>query len=219
MARIRAALGRSPSAAPVPPPSVPAVDESIVRVASKGADLLDLFARQAAATGMVVHRTLAAAAPSLIADLLRRAGAGRVAVADSLTLQTLGITAAVQRENLELVNWRGASGLEPLYDADAGITDVQAAIAETGSLVCCSGAQRARGLSLAPPIHIAIVRRSDILADLLDYLGPGEPRQSTPAPSNTVLITGPSKTADIEGILVTGVHGPREVHVVLVENA
>ena len=67
-----------------------------------------------------------------------------------------------------------------------------------------------------PPVHIAIVRAAQIVPDMLDLWPPGVPAPSMPA--SLVLVTGPSKTADIEGILITGVHGPREVRVIVVES-
>ncbi len=87
------------------------------------------------------------------------------------------------------------------------------AVAETGTVVCTSGPQSARGSSLLPPIHIALVSEAQLVADLFDLfprLAAGE------LPANVNLITGPSKTADIEGVLVTGMHGPGAVHLVLV---
>ena len=120
---------------------------------------------------------------------------------------------------MEFVPWGNVPTFEPLYRVDAGVTDVQAAIAETGTLVCWSGPGRGRGLSLVPPVHIAVVRRSDIVPDLIDYLARHAQHGPEALPSSIVFITGPSKTADIEGVLITGVHGPREVHILLVDDA
>ncbi|MEW6250655.1 MAG: lactate utilization protein [Planctomycetota bacterium] len=118
-----------------------------------------------------------------------------------------------------------------LFAVEASLTGVRLAVAETGSLVCCSGPAAARGASLIPPVHIALLAATQIVPDLFDAfaaLGAGE---STPAtvpsglssgtpdlPANLNFITGPSKTADIEGVLVTGVHGPGQVHVLVVES-
>jgi L-lactate utilization protein LutC len=123
------------------------------------------------------------------------------------------------REPIERAVGAGVTWLDPntgddaMFSADVGITSAAAAIAETGSLVCTSGPDCWRGLSLIPPIHVAVIRADQILPDLLDWFsGPPEP-----LPANITLISGPSKTADIEGILITGVHGPGEVHVVVVD--
>ena len=97
---------------------------------------------------------------------------------------------------------------------DVGITSADYALADTGTLVMLSSPQEARMISLLPPAHIAIVPRGRILTGLdeLFSLLPN-PAEST---SSMVLITGPSRTADIEQILVRGVHGPGLLSVVVV---
>lgn len=97
---------------------------------------------------------------------------------------------------------------------DVGITSADYALADTGTLVMLSSPQEARMISLLPPAHIAVVPRARILTGLdeLFSLLPN-PAEST---SSLVLITGPSRTADIEQILVRGVHGPGVLTVVVV---
>ena len=101
--------------------------------------------------------------------------------------------------------------------ADVGITSADYALAETGTLVMLSSADEARLISLLPPVHIAIFPRSRLLANL-DELLAAIPKPADRS-SSLVLITGPSRTADIEQILIRGVHGPGELHAVIVENA
>jgi L-lactate utilization protein LutC len=107
---------------------------------------------------------------------------------------------------------------DALFAADLGISGVAYLVAETGSVVVASRPDEPRSLSLLPPVHIAVANRDQLVADLFDLfaaLGPGG--GTAPAmPSCLTLITGPSKTGDIEMKLVTGVHGPGELHVVLV---
>jgi L-lactate utilization protein LutC len=100
--------------------------------------------------------------------------------------------------------------------ADVGITSVDFAIAETGTLVVCSKMGQERLASLAPPVQIAIVERSQIVPDLMDVFD-GFGADAVNLPSNLVLITGPSKTGDIELQLTTGVHGPGHVHVLVAD--
>jgi len=97
---------------------------------------------------------------------------------------------------------------------DVGITSADYALADTGTLVMLSSPREARMISLLPPAHIAVVPRARILTGLdeLFSLLPN-PAEST---SSMVLITGPSRTADIEQILVRGVHGPGVFSVVVV---
>ncbi len=96
-----------------------------------------------------------------------------------------------------------------------GITGALAGIAETGSLVIPGGAGQPLTASLVPEIHLAILRASDILPSLETAIRLPEVA-STPS---TVLVTGPSRTADIEMTLTVGVHGPKELHIFVVEDA
>jgi L-lactate dehydrogenase complex protein LldG len=98
--------------------------------------------------------------------------------------------------------------------ADVGITSADYALADTGTIVLLSSMEEARMISLLPPAHIAIVPKDRILSGL-DELLMRVPRPSEIA-SSMVLITGPSRTGDIEQILVRGVHGPGEIHVVVI---
>jgi L-lactate dehydrogenase complex protein LldG len=105
------------------------------------------------------------------------------------------------------------SGADGIYEADAGLSEAGAAVAETGSIVCRAGVGEARGISLVPQLHLAIVRKRVIVADMLDCVRLG---WAAPPPSALVMVTGPSKTADIEGVLVRGVHGPGRVVILMV---
>jgi L-lactate utilization protein LutC len=98
--------------------------------------------------------------------------------------------------------------------ADVGITSADYALADTGTLVMLSSPAEARLISLLPPVHIAVLPKQRILSGL-DELFTILPLPAE-ATSSMVLITGPSRTADIEQILVRGVHGPGEIHVVVV---
>jgi L-lactate utilization protein LutC len=98
--------------------------------------------------------------------------------------------------------------------ADVGITSADYALADTGSLVMISSPHEARLVSQLSPAHIAVVPRDRILTGL-DELFSVLPDPAA-ATSSMVLITGPSRTADIEQILVRGVHGPGQITVVVV---
>src|SRR5262249_37754275 len=105
---------------------------------------------------------------------------------------------------------------DTLFAADIGISGVAYLIAETGSVVAATAADEPRALTLLPPVHIAVADRSQLLPDLFDLFKHFASQQSPAAlPSCLTIITGPSKTGDIELKLVTGVHGPGELHVVL----
>jgi L-lactate dehydrogenase complex protein LldG len=98
-----------------------------------------------------------------------------------------------------------------------GVSSVDAAIASTGSLVIKSGVGKSRAVSLLPEVHIAIVQRSQIYLTFEDWIA--EVRRTGieifRKSSNVVVISGPSRTADIAMELVMGMHGPKELHIIL----
>ena len=94
-----------------------------------------------------------------------------------------------------------------------GLTSCAGAIAETGTLVLTNGPGRPLTASLLPEVHIAVVRVRQIVRTLEEALRLPDVTQC----SSTVLISGPSRTADIEMTLTIGVHGPKELHVYVVE--
>jgi L-lactate dehydrogenase complex protein LldG len=113
-----------------------------------------------------------------------------------------------------------APRLQPVARPPVFFPGADAGIAESGTLVLRSGAGRGRLASLLAPVHIAVLRSAQIvrglgaaLALLQSRYGPDVFADS----SNLTLITGPSRTGDIELTLTLGVHGPREIHVVLIE--
>ncbi|HEY3246595.1 MAG TPA: lactate utilization protein C [Phycisphaerae bacterium] len=211
MRRVREALGRVETPATVEP--TPMVDESLVRLADPNDDLRTLFSRRAVDVGIQVHDTTAARLIDSVSEVLGRLGVRSIVASLDAAPYAPDLMQRLQRDGIDAIAWQSAPGFEAYYRADAGLTRVEAALAESGTLVCSAGPEHGRGLSLVPPIHIAIVHRSEIVPDMIDYWTRIDPCD---LPSSVVFIAGPSKTADIEGILITGVHGPREVHVVLV---
>jgi L-lactate dehydrogenase complex protein LldG len=104
-----------------------------------------------------------------------------------------------------------------LFDCDLGITSAQGAVAETGTLVLESEAERHRLVSLVPPIHVAIIEASqirDTLGEVLQSIGGlGKDEMSR----TVTFTTGPSRTSDIELTLAIGVHGPGELYVIVIQ--
>ncbi len=94
-------------------------------------------------------------------------------------------------------------------DVKVGITGATSAIAETGTLVIASGTGKPLTASLLPEIHIAVIKSSQIVQTLEEAMTLSEMKSA----SAIVLVSGPSRTADIEMTLTIGVHGPRELHV------
>ena len=100
-----------------------------------------------------------------------------------------------------------------------GVTGVTAALAATGSVIVESGPGRNRGASLLPDRHIVLMRAEQLLPDLESWQ---ESQKAGGYPaftksSNSAIISGPSKTADIAHQLVKGAHGPRELHIMIVD--
>jgi L-lactate utilization protein LutC len=107
-------------------------------------------------------------------------------------------------------------GRAQLFAAYLGISGVNYLIAETGTVVLLTEPDQPRSLSLLPPVHIALAERNQLVPDLFDLFESELRKGRTDLPSCVSLITGPSKTGDIELRLVTGVHGPGEIHVILI---
>lgn len=202
--KIRTALGRSEGQ------PAPALPPPLIRLPEVSVD--EKVARFSQALTALNGKTYLAATPE---DAVRYAGEvvnGRPAVASnssflgdcgigSLATVVTGVTSRTELREL-------------CANAAVGISSADFALADTGSLVLFSSAEEARMISLLPPCHVAIIPRERILSSLDDLFS------NTPFPaersSSMVLITGPSRTADIEQFLVRGVHGPGEVHVVIV---
>jgi L-lactate utilization protein LutC len=144
-----------------------------------------------------------------------RAGRAEVEEVVAAHLRTIGARRIVCWS--ERVKLDGFERCEPA-DADCGITDAEWGIASTGTLVLPMTAAAPRSASLLPGIHLAILNADRILSDepaALLHIGETYMKQKD-RPSSVVLVTGPSRTADIELNLVLGVHGPKELHIVVV---
>ncbi len=230
---VRTALGRQ-SGPPAEPYDVlmqelPEIEEQAQsvrqRIAQERAELLDKLAETAGLRGWNVQRCDGVEeALDYVSWLVRSLGATSVARSEQPVFDTMPVDAAVA----------AAGGLcwPAVYDGPAsrnevrqrlaesgmGITGADYAIAETGSVVVLPRQGLSRLVSVVPPVHVAIVRPSDVVGTLddlftlrrLEYAGNGGEMGSY-----LNFITGPSRTADIEQTIVVGVHGPREVHMVL----
>ena len=105
---------------------------------------------------------------------------------------------------------------ETVFNVDAGITSAVGAIAETGALILWPSEKEPRLMSIVPSIHIAVLKADTIHNTLLEAMQ--KENWSEKMPTNVVLVSGPSKTADIEMTLAFGVHGPKELIVLIVED-
>ncbi|MGD8457960.1 MAG: lactate utilization protein [Anaerolineales bacterium] len=99
-------------------------------------------------------------------------------------------------------------------EADVGLTGADAALAETGSVILKMNARRSRLVSLLPPVHIVLLPISKIVPDIFSWIA----ERDVDMPSQLIIISGPSKTADIEQTLVVGVHGPKRFIVIVYDD-
>jgi L-lactate dehydrogenase complex protein LldG len=106
---------------------------------------------------------------------------------------------------------------DDLAGCDISITTCECLIARTGSIVMSAAQQKGRTASVYAPIHICIAYISQLVYDVKDGLQLIKEKYAGNTPSLITFATGPSRTADIEKTLVTGVHGPKEVYLFLVE--
>jgi L-lactate utilization protein LutC len=182
-----------------------------------------LLAEWQAVGGRGARVTGAVAAREHLAGLLASWQIRRVLHWGHPLLDRLEIPETCVAAGAQVKNWAELASEPPdrrwpdAFAADLGITSVDFAIAETGSLALFSQPSQGRVVSLLPPRALAIVEPGQILPDLFDLFTQLESRKAE-LPSNMVLVTGPSKTGDIELKLTTGVHGPGEVYLMVVES-
>ncbi|OJF12213.1 LutC/YkgG family protein [Couchioplanes caeruleus] len=167
---------------------VPEVPRAYRPAGSAAADL-DLLVDRLVDYKAVVHRG------SDVAAVVAALGPGRIVVPPGIDRSWLPA---------------GARVVEDEHDADAVLTAAAVAIAETGTIVLDGSAdQGRRALSLLPDLHICVVRPDQVVATVPDGLARLDPARPL------TWISGPSATSDIELNRVEGVHGPRNLHVVL----
>jgi L-lactate dehydrogenase complex protein LldG len=114
--------------------------------------------------------------------------------------------------NRDIKEWKSAL----FDDIDAGITHCRAGIADTATIVLWPDIFEPRSLSLVPPCHIALIKRSTIVSNFSELMITQTWQNNMP--TNIVLVSGPSKTADIQQTLAYGAHGPSQLVVILIED-
>ena len=164
-----------------------------------------------------VHRTSEASWPADLIKILKAKEASRLAYAPT-TSHGKRMRDAMSHGGIELIPYE--SEIEQwksrlFEEIDASLTGCRGAIAETGSLILWPDEVEPRLLSLVPPIHCVLLPASSIyttFADALDQQG-----WAQGMPTNALLISGPSKSADIAQVLAYGVHGPKSLVVLVIQ--
>lgn len=205
LSAVRRALGRSgPLSAP---PAPPAIDEHIARLVYSEIGLPELFQKRASDMKMYVELTRVDDLLGKIADFLREKNCKSVMLSDTPILLRLNVCDFLNQNGFAARQWSQLTA-DDTYDVDAGITEADYAVAETGTLVIRHRPEHGRLLSLTPFVHVAVIEPKIIVPDLLDLF---QKLASDGVGSGVTMISGPSKTADIEMNTVTGVHGPNVV--------
>jgi L-lactate dehydrogenase complex protein LldG len=166
-----------------------------------------------------VHRTTTAAWPTLLMQLAAQKGAKDICYApDTVAGKALEEANGENQVNLRAYDEDIEGWKEELYEeVDASVTEAMAGIAHTGSLVLWPTPKEPRLMSLVPPIHFAVISADKLYNSFYELMRVQDWRH--PMPTNALLISGPSKTADIEQMLVFGVHGPKQLVVLLLEDS
>ncbi|HEY3365399.1 MAG TPA: lactate utilization protein [Symbiobacteriaceae bacterium] len=186
--------------------------------------LADRFAAELDLLKASVYRAGSAGeVAGIVISILQAAGLkGSVVRWADPTLEGLGLDEALTAGGYEVVPFTpGAEGLvQTAEQSVAGITGVDLAIAESGTIVLGShrwgdakAAGRGRVVSLLPPVHIALVRKEQLVYSSADFFR--KLSASGPLPSQVIFASGPSRSADIENDLSIGVHGPGQEHVIV----
>jgi L-lactate dehydrogenase complex protein LldG len=169
-----------------------------------------LFLEEAQKASCVVHeaKTPEAGIEAILAIVEQETA---ISSWDPVHIPLPGLAEALYKANIKRVGEDAA--------VRVGLTGVDAALAATGSIVIASGSGRYRGASLLPPVHIAVMEAGQIMPDLESWWAAQRAAglEKTRQHSNVVIITGPSRTADIAMQPVMGMHGPQEVHLVVLD--
>lgn len=172
--------------------------------------LLNHFVEQARSLESVVH--LPASQGEAIQVFLSLLGEERKLMSWAFEHIPLpGLEGAFQKHEIQIITGRDPS-------VRIGLTSADAALAATGSLVLLSGRGKPRLASLLPPKHIAIIHQQQLLADLETWVAllRREGLKSFQQAASAMIISGPSRTADIAMQLTLGMHGPKDVHIILI---
>jgi L-lactate dehydrogenase complex protein LldG len=189
------------------PPVPPAIEEPIARLVYSDIGLVKLFHKRATGMKMLVEMVHVEDVLEKTATFLRERKCKSVMLSDTPLIQRLGVCDHLARAGFAAHHWKDMTA-DQAYDIDAGVTDADYAVAETGTLAIRHRPEHGRLLSLVPFVHVAIIEPRILVPDLIDLF---ERLKAEGTGSGVTLISGPSKTADIEMNTVTGVHGPNVV--------
>jgi len=196
--KLRAALGRQPGA---PVAAIPPTGRIAPRqAAAPEAELAQLLTEIGKLSGVTRRLASREEFRDALAELVRAEAVKRATCWTTPELEAWGVATTLQTLGVEIVP--GQADKRRVASCELGVTGVDAALPETGTLVLTASPERPRVASLLPRVHLALLR-----PDLHQVFA------ETQAAGYSVLISGPSRTADIELTLTLGVHGPKSLYV------
>ena len=152
-----------------------------------------------------------------VLDLAREREAKLLLRWDAEELEELGVDAPLRKAGVEVAVWRDLADFREIAGkADIGLSTAEWAIAETGTLVLEGGPGKGRTVTLLPPTYLAVVPVDRILRTVPEAIEKYAGSEAGGLPANVCFHTGPSRSGDIEMSLFVGMHGPGDVHVILV---
>ncbi len=125
---------------------------------------------------------------------------------------------ATHQLGIELLDTSHPYQVRDLEQCDVGISACDALIAQTASVLITPDSAGGRALSVLPPHHVVIATASQMVTTMADGYAILREKHGDQWPSFVAFITGPSRTADIERVLVLGAHGPKKLTIILIEN-
>lgn len=221
LARIKASLGHA-AKRPAPPRLTPFISQTPVVDSEK---LSAEFESEIETVGGQVARVHSSQEVTTYLDRLLPVNDERsIAISDGSLLEELRLREWLLARTTRLVTWQEKTSMEAykreLLKCGVGVSCADYGLADTGTLVLLSGREHHRLVSLLPPVHVCLLPAERIFASLislLDHLSADAYSHERP-PHASTCITGPSRTADIEQTITTGVHGPKALHVFLYSN-
>ena len=222
---VRRALGTYDHALPHGRATAPAPLEPSVEAPGDGSasDSVARFTREATAVGVHVHSMRSIDEAIECAATICATVSGEVALSGAEFLSAIDLRSALTARGLSTFRCGAQDSAEHekliarLAGCGVGVTAADYAIAESGTIVLSSAEPNALLVSLLPPTHVAVLRSSQIVARLDEAITKLAETTEANAWRSATFITGPSRTGDVELVLSIGVHGPKELHVIIVD--
>jgi L-lactate dehydrogenase complex protein LldG len=209
LGKVRAALRRRPDSPVLPLPATARVGPRTPGPLE--AEIAQLFGEIEKLNGQTRRLTTNDALRSALADLVKAEAVKKATLWTTPDLTVWGVAGILKTLGVEIVSPQTDKHL--VAECELGVTGVDAALPETGTLLLRSSPDRPRVVSLLPRVHLAVFTVAVLRPDLHQAFAENEDA------GYCVLVTGPSRTSDIELTLTLGVHGPKSLYAWLLDEA